>query len=423
MADGATLLAGDGEVVAAVTEPQRDLFGPGAAGALAAFRGVHPWILIGARLRAGLLQNGPPPADPHRVDPRLGGFTTLGLALRVRPLADSTDLRFSPGLYLEASAGAALTGELFRPAVEAGLGFGFDLGPLTLGPTVRYVQIIEPADAVDDRDARLVLAGLEITLFDPSPPAPATPRRRPPPPAARDRDGDGILDDDDLCPDAPEDRDGFEDEDGCPETDNDGDGIVDGEDGCPMEPEDVDGFEDENGCPDLDNDLDGLLDRDDRCPDAAEIVNGVDDEDGCPDEGLIQFIHDRVVIDERVLFETNRSRVRHRAGPVLAAIAELWRQHPEWDGMRVEGHADARGPEAFNVALSLRRAERVRDALVALGMAGDKITADGFGAARPVAQGRSEQAHERNRRVEFVALRRRPAASSGDGPTGGTERP
>jgi hypothetical protein len=56
------------------------------------------------------------------------------------------------------------------------------------------------------------------------------------PTSGPDRDGDGILDDFDKCPDEPEDRDGFEDSDGCPDPDNDQDGIRDVDDQCPNEP-------------------------------------------------------------------------------------------------------------------------------------------------------------------------------------------
>lgn len=91
-----------------------------------------------------------------------------------------------------------------------------------------------------------------------------------------DRDGDGITDDDDACPDDPEDRDGFQDEDGCPDPDNDQDGISDAEDKCPNDPEDKDGFEDEDGCPDSDNDGDGVPDAADACP----METGTDN--GCP---------------------------------------------------------------------------------------------------------------------------------------------
>lgn len=138
-------------------------------------------------------------------------------------------------------------------------------------------------------------------------------------PSIGDRDGDGYRDDEDECPDEPEDFDGFEDEDGCPDPDNDkdgildvddrcpnipedfdgdqdddgcpeggegdrdGDGLLDSEDECPDEPEDFDGFEDEDGCPDPDNDQDGILDVDDQCPLDPEDFDGFEDEDGCPD--------------------------------------------------------------------------------------------------------------------------------------------
>ncbi|WP_224243741.1 OmpA family protein [Hyalangium gracile] len=129
--------------------------------------------------------------------------------------------------------------------------------------------------------------------------------------APKDRDNDGIVDKQDKCPDQAEDRDGFQDDDGCPELDNDNDGIVDGadkclneagpmqnlgcpivdkdgdgindpQDKCPDEPEDKDGFEDTDGCPDLDNDSDGLPDGQDKCPtDKGPAENG-----GCPDTDL-----------------------------------------------------------------------------------------------------------------------------------------
>ena len=64
-----------------------------------------------------------------------------------------------------------------------------------------------------------------------------------------DRDGDGQSDETDRCPDEPEDRDGFQDEDGCPEADNDQDGILDIDDRCPADPESKNGRQDEDGCP------------------------------------------------------------------------------------------------------------------------------------------------------------------------------
>ncbi len=100
----------------------------------------------------------------------------------------------------------------------------------------------------------------------------------------RDRDEDGIPDDADACPTDAEDRDNYEDSDGCPDTDNDQDTIPDASDECPDEPEDFDNFEDGDGCPEEDNDEDGLPDDSDRCPLEPENFNDFQDEDGCPDE-------------------------------------------------------------------------------------------------------------------------------------------
>jgi OOP family OmpA-OmpF porin len=94
-------------------------------------------------------------------------------------------------------------------------------------------------------------------------------------PSIGDRDGDGYRDDVDRCPDEPEDFDGFEDQDGCPEPDNDQDGILDVNDQCPLTPEDRDGDHDEDGCPDRDNsdrDGDGILDNVDQCPDTPKTA-------------------------------------------------------------------------------------------------------------------------------------------------------
>jgi outer membrane protein OmpA-like peptidoglycan-associated protein len=99
----------------------------------------------------------------------------------------------------------------------------------------------------------------------------------------KDTDGDGIPDREDECPEAAEDVDGYEDEDGCPDRDNDGDGVHDTDDSCPMDPEDRDGWRDADGCPEDDNDADGLRDAVDGCPDEAEDKDGYQDGDGCPD--------------------------------------------------------------------------------------------------------------------------------------------
>lgn len=99
----------------------------------------------------------------------------------------------------------------------------------------------------------------------------------------RDRDDDLVKDKDDECPDSPEDIDGFQDSDGCPDEDNDGDGVPDRRDAAPNLAEDFDGFQDEDGRPDLDNDFDGIPDTEDECPNQPEDFDGDSDVDGCPD--------------------------------------------------------------------------------------------------------------------------------------------
>jgi hypothetical protein len=102
-------------------------------------------------------------------------------------------------------------------------------------------------------------------------------------PQGLDTDHDGVLDRDDGCPNVAEDKDGFQDADGCPELDNDGDRIPDDRDRCRDAAETVDGFQDADGCPDLDDDGDGIPDDADQCRNQAEDEDGFQDDDGCPD--------------------------------------------------------------------------------------------------------------------------------------------
>ncbi|MBI3179368.1 MAG: thrombospondin type 3 repeat-containing protein, partial [Deltaproteobacteria bacterium] len=98
-----------------------------------------------------------------------------------------------------------------------------------------------------------------------------------------DEDLDGVPDDVDKCPGKKEDRDGYEDYDGCPDIDNDSDAVLDEDDQCPNEPEDKDGLGDDDGCPETDFDGDGIPDEKDKCPSDAEDKDGHKDDDGCPD--------------------------------------------------------------------------------------------------------------------------------------------
>ena len=121
-----------------------------------------------------------------------------------------------------------------------------------------------------------------------SPEARCVEHAAPPPPEpeapvgsrTRTRTAIDILDSKDQCILEPEDVDGYQDDDGCPEPDNDNDGIPDAVDKCPNKPEDFDGFQDDDGCPDPDNDKDTVLDVDDFCPNTPGQPGGP--RPGCP---------------------------------------------------------------------------------------------------------------------------------------------
>ncbi len=216
-----------------------------------------------------------------------------------------------------------------------------------------------------------------------------------------DSDGDGISDRHDRCVHQPEDNDGFEDEDGCPDLDNDRDGIPDIDDQCPNQPEDRDGFEDEDGCPDPDNDQDGIADVQDKCPNEPEDFDGDADEDGCPD--LYQNIivrDDQIVLKKKVYFEFNKAIILPPSYDMLNEVADVISKHPTWV-VRIEGHTDDRGSARYNKRLSQKRANAVRKYLIAHGVSPQQLMAVGMGEEHPIADNRTEEGRSLNRRVEF----------------------
>jgi len=227
-----------------------------------------------------------------------------------------------------------------------------------------------------------------------------------------DRDGDGIPDEIDDCPDVPEDFDGFQDDDGCPENDNDGDGILDEKDLCPNDPEDFDGFQDEDGCPDVDNDGDRILDVDDACPNDPETYNGHEDEDGCPDKGLVIVEDTQIKILEKIYFETDSAIIQPRSFPLLDAVAATLNGNPQIALVEIQGHADERGSDQYNIKLTRARAESVMNALIERGVLKDRLRSAGYGERCPVDPKHNPAAWEKNRRVEFKII------ETDAGPTG-----
>jgi outer membrane protein OmpA-like peptidoglycan-associated protein len=255
-----------------------------------------------------------------------------------------------------------------------------------------------------------------------------------PTPAPGDRDGDGYLDPADSCPEQPENFNGFEDLDGCPDDpDTDADGIADSVDSCIMEPEDIDQYLDADGCPEPDNDLDGLLDADDKCPLEAEDPDGYEDSDGCPDldndgdtvpdlkdqcpntigatdkeplgcptkPALVVVTDCEVKITQQIHFEYNKAKIRSQSFGVLDAVVEVLVKNPDIK-IEVQGHTDNRGSAKYNKGLSDRRAASVLTYLVSHGVPPDRLTSRGYGFDRPLVPNTSDQNRALNRRVQFV---------------------
>ncbi|PID38907.1 MAG: hypothetical protein CSA65_01475 [Proteobacteria bacterium] len=217
-----------------------------------------------------------------------------------------------------------------------------------------------------------------------------------------DNDKDGLRDQDDKCPNHPEDKDGFEDKDGCPDPDNDGDGIPDTLDKCPNKPEDHDGFQDADGCPDDDNDKDKIPDIKDKCPNKPEDYDGDKDDDGCPDKyKLVVVTKKKIELKQKVFFATARTKILPRSFRLLDEVAKVLKDLPKLY-VRVEGHTDSRGSARYNKRLSDGRAKSVRRYLIRKGVDASRLTAFGYGEDRPVASNRTREGRAMNRRVEFV---------------------
>jgi outer membrane protein OmpA-like peptidoglycan-associated protein len=334
------------------------------------------------------------------------------------------------GLWFGGAGGLAWTGGLRRTVVDSGIGLDllFSRARLGVGPMLGYEHVFQPDTELRPQDANVLFAGIhgmfeiglrpfdvdgdidEDGIPDSLDKCPTIPEDKdgfedddgcP----DKDNDQDGIVDVFDACPNVAEDKDGFKDNDGCPEADNDEDGILDVVDKCPNDPEDKDGFEDDDGCPDKDNDKDGIPDKEDLCPNEPETVNGYADDDGCPDAEQIRVLGDKIVLDDRVHFMVNSQIIRGISYPLLERLARLINQHPEYTHIEVQGHTDERGPDWFNDKLSQDRANAVLEFLVSRSVKRDRLSAKGFGKSKPLVDRTSEYAWYMNRRVEFEITR------------------
>ncbi len=187
--------------------------------------------------------------------------------------------------------------------------------------------------------------------------------------------------------------------------DSDADGILDMDDLCPDTREDRDSFEDEDGCPDGDNDHDRILDRDDKCPNEPELYNGYEDDDGCPDRGRVVVTDTSIEVLDQVYFAKASDDVQPVSRSVVDAIAATLAGNPSIVKIEIGGHASVDEGEAWG--LSSRRAAAVRQALVQRGIDAGRLVLVPYGATRPIATTDTDTSRARNRRVDFLIAQRR----------------
>ncbi|MGF2413271.1 OmpA family protein [Ferruginibacter sp.] len=334
------------------------------------------------------------------------GKTEIGLelepTLNIRPFTDAA--KIAP--FLTAGIGAGLYNDKIGAYVPAGAGVQFNMNSITyLFLQGQYKFTLTDKILGDNLFYSVGFAqniGKEKPVVIPPPPPPVVE-------VPKDRDGDGVLDVDDKCPDVK----GSAALQGCP--DKDGDGIADADDKCP----DVKGLAKYNGCPVPDTDKDGVNDEADKCitePGVARYQgcpipdtdgDGVnDEEDKCPTEkGARENNGCPVLADfafnaDNVQFLSGSAKLTPKAIAELDKGATILKEHSTLN-VAINGYTDNTGKAATNLALSQKRADVVKAYLVKKGVSADRLTATGFGIENPIADNKTAVGRTKNRRVEF----------------------
>ncbi len=291
----------------------------------------------------------------------------------------------------------------FGPGLSSGIGTPDFRGILSIAFTPEHTVDRDGDGIPDSVDACPDEKG--VATDDPKtngcPPPP------PPPPPPPDRDHDGILDEVDACPDVPGLADVDPKKNGCPPpADRDRDGIIDEQDACP----DVKGVPDpdpkKNGCPPPgDRDHDGIPDPEDACPDEPGPRNADPARNGCP---IVHVTEKEVVILEQVQFDTGKATIKKESDGLLDAVAGVLKAHSELVRLEVQGHTDNKGTKALNKKLSQDRASAVMKALIARGVDKARLTAQGYGQDKPIADNTTDMGRQMNRRVQFTILEKKP---------------
>lgn len=303
--------------------------------------------------------------------------------------------------YLNAGIGAVKAGSTFLAQIPLGAGLQFNISDAVFVHLNSGYRI-----PVTNRGNYSLMHSLGISVPVRERPVEKKVEVVPEPP--KDRDGDGILDSDDDCPDVkglakfkgcPDtDGDGIADKDdkcptvagvakynGCPVPDTDGDGIKDDTDKCPT----VAGVARYEGCPVPDTDGDGVNDENDKCP----TVAGPADNDGCPRV-------ESSFLPQNVVFQTGSAVLLPKGRAELDKVVAYLDGKSGFD-LNIEGHTDNTGTDRINNPLSARRAEAVKAYLVSKGIAAERLFTEGFGSTKPVADNATAEGRAQNRRVEI----------------------
>ncbi|MBM7334971.1 MAG: OmpA family protein [Alcanivorax sp.] len=175
-------------------------------------------------------------------------------------------------------------------------------------------------------------------------------------------------------------------------TDSDGDGVPDSRDRCPGTP--AGAQVDAQGC-ELDDDGDGVVNSKDQCPDTPARAKV--DEKGCQ-EYLTKDVKETLYVQ----FGLDKSEVRKTSYPELENLSNRMYEYPSAN-LVLEGHTDSTGSAAYNKKLSNERADAVKRVLVnEFGIDGNRITTEGYGEERPIADNSTRDGRAQNRRVEAI---------------------
>jgi uncharacterized protein (TIGR03382 family) len=165
-------------------------------------------------------------------------------------------------------------------------------------------------------------------------------------------------------------------------VDSDGDRIPDTLDKCPSQPEDYNGFQDEDGCP-----------------------------DGPPDPGKPLTLEDVITLPAPIEFKFDTAIMLPGAEIYLNQVLGILQTHSEVLKLEIQGHTSAEGGAEYNLRLSNDRAKAVLKWLVDHGIDGQRLVPHGFGLTQPLVPNNSEPNRQRNRRVQFRLIEQAPGSA------------